>query len=124
MARSLSNLLMKDVDWCWYDEQNDAFGAIKDSLLTAPILALPDPNLPFSVVCDASNFAIGSALLRTDAEGRDRGVAFESHQLKVAEKNYPAYDKELRAIKYAFIKFRVYLLGSKPFVIYTDHADR
>ena len=26
-------------------------------------------------------------------------------------------------MKYALVKFRVYLLGNKPFVIYTDHAS-
>ena len=123
MARPLSNLLKKDVDWCWHAEHAIAFNAIKDSLLTAPILALPDPDRPFSVVCDASDFAIGSALLQTDADGRERVIAFESRQLKAAEKNYPVHDKELLAMKHALVKFRVHLLGSKPFVVYTDHAS-
>ena len=123
MARPLSNLLKKDVSWCWDDTHNDAFKAVKDSLLHAPILALPDPERPFSVVCDASDFAIGSALLQTDVDGRERVIAFESRQLKAAEKNYPVHDKELLAMKYALVKFRVHLLGSKPFVIYTDHAS-
>ena len=78
MDRPLSNLLKKDVDWCWHAEHAIAFNAIKDSLLTAPILALPDPDRPFSVVCDASDFAIGSALLQTDTDGRERVIAFES----------------------------------------------
>ena len=26
-------------------------------------------------------------------------------------------------MKYALVKFRVHLLGSKPFVVYTDHAS-
>ena len=56
-------------------------------------------------------------------DGRERVIAFESRQLKAAEKNYPVHDKELLAMKYALVKFRVHLLGSKPFVIYTDHAS-
>ena len=88
-----------------------------------PFLALPDPDRPFSVVCDASDFSIGSALLQTDVDGHERVIAYESRQLKVAEKNYPVHDKELLAMKYALVKFRVHLLGSKPFVIYTDHAS-
>ncbi|GMF35226.1 unnamed protein product [Phytophthora fragariaefolia] len=76
-----------------------------------------------SVVCDASDFAIGCALLQADAEGRERVVSFQSRQLKAAEKNYPVHDKELLAMKYALVKFRVHLLGQKPFVIYTDHAS-
>ena len=101
MARPLTNLLKKDVEWCWDTEHVDAFQAVKECLLRAPILALPDPDRPFSVVCDASDFAIGCALLQTDAEGRERVIAFEARQLKAAEKNYPVHDKELLAMKYA-----------------------
>ena len=111
MARPLSNLLNKDVAWCWSSTEADAFKAVEESLLHATILALPNPERPFSVVCDASDFAIGSALLQTDDEGRERVVAFESRQLRAAEKNYPVHDKELLAMKYALVKVRVHLLG-------------
>ena len=123
MARPLTNLLKKDAIWCWDAVHAQAFQAIKNILLHAPILALPDPDRPFSVVCDASDFAIGSALLQTDVNGHERVIAYESRQLKAAEKNYPVHDKELLAMKYALVKFRVNLLGSKPFVVYTDHAS-
>ncbi|GMF18692.1 unnamed protein product [Phytophthora fragariaefolia] len=123
MARPLTNLLKKDAVWSWTSEAQQAFEAIKSSLQSAPILALPDEDRPFSVVCDASNFAIGCALLQVDAEGRERVVSFLSRQLKAAEKNYPIHDKELLVIKYALVKFRVHLLSQKPFVIYTDHAS-
>ncbi|GMF52058.1 unnamed protein product [Phytophthora fragariaefolia] len=39
------------------------------------------------------------------------------------ERNYPVHDKELLAMKYALANFRVYLLGSRPFVVYTDHVS-
>ena len=86
MARPLSNLLKKDVDRCWGDTEHDAFQAVKESLFHAPILVLPDPDRPFNVVCDASDFAIGSSLLQTDVDGRERVIAFESRQLKAAGK--------------------------------------
>ncbi|GMF50579.1 unnamed protein product [Phytophthora fragariaefolia] len=123
MARLLTNLLKKDALWSWTSETEQAFEAIKNSLQSAPILALPDEDRPFSVVCDASDFAIGCALLQVDAEDRERVVSFQSRQLKAAEKNYPVHDKELLAMKYALVKFREHLLGQKPFVIYTDHAS-
>ncbi|GMF18910.1 unnamed protein product [Phytophthora fragariaefolia] len=87
------------------------------------ILALPDEDRPFSVVCDASDFVIGCALTQVDGEGRERVVSFQSRQLKAVEKHYPVRDNELLAMKYALVKFRVHLLGKKPFVIYTDHAS-
>ena len=93
MTRALSNLLKQDADWCWNTEHSDSFHAVKESLLHAPILALPDPDRPFCVVCDASDFAIGSTLMQADAERRNRVIDFESRQLKAAEKNYPVHDK-------------------------------
>ncbi|KAE9200493.1 hypothetical protein PF004_g18985 [Phytophthora fragariae] len=123
IERPLTNLLKKDAVWSWTSEAQQAFEAIKSSLQSAPILVLPDEDNPFSKVCDASDFAIGCALLQVDAEGRERVVSFQSRQLKAAEKNYPVHDKELLAMKYALVKFRVHLLGQKPFVIYTDHAS-
>ncbi|KAG3044928.1 hypothetical protein PI125_g27145 [Phytophthora idaei] len=60
--------------------------------------------------------------MQHDHEGRDRVVYNQSRQLKPAERSYPVHDKELLAMKYALAKFRVYLLGSGPFVVYTDHV--
>ncbi|KAG2870426.1 hypothetical protein PC119_g27198 [Phytophthora cactorum] len=61
--------------------------------------------------------------MQHDHEGHDRVVYYQSRQLKPAERNYPVHDKELLAMKYALAKFRVYLLGNGPFVVYTDHAS-
>ncbi|POM74134.1 Pol protein, partial [Phytophthora palmivora] len=58
-----------------------------------------------------------------DDEGREHVISFQSRQLKAAERNYPVHGKELLAMKYALVKFRVHLLGTRPFVIYTDHAS-
>ncbi|KAG2799486.1 hypothetical protein PC112_g20878 [Phytophthora cactorum] len=99
----LSQLLKKEAEWKWTAE-------------------LADQDRPFHVVCDASDFAIGCALMQHGHEGRDRVVYYQSRQLKPAERNYPVHDKELLAMKYALAKFRVYLLGSGSFVVYTDHA--
>ena len=64
-----------------------------ERLFNATILALPDPDRPFSEVCDASDFAICIALLQLDVEGRERVIALASRYLKPAEKNYPVQDK-------------------------------
>ena len=55
MARPLTDLLKKDTDWRWDNTHAEAFRSIKESLLHAPVLALPNPEYPFSVVCDASD---------------------------------------------------------------------
>ena len=72
------DLLKKDADWVWSKDKEDAFTSVKQSLIEAPVLALPDAYKPFSVVCDASNFAIGSALIQKDDEGIDRVISYQS----------------------------------------------
>ena len=67
---------------------------------------MPNSEYRFSVVCEASDFDIGSALLQTDAEGRERAIAIESRQLKAADKGLPVHDKALLAMKYTLVKFR------------------
>ncbi|GMF58214.1 unnamed protein product [Phytophthora fragariaefolia] len=84
---------------------------------------LPDTSRLFHVVCDASDFAIECALMQFDAEGRERVVSYQSRQMKPAEKNYPVHDKEPLAMRYALIKFRVYLFGEQTFAVYTNHAS-
>ncbi|KAF1333196.1 Pol protein, partial [Globisporangium splendens] len=101
----------------------NAFVKVKSSLMEAPVLAIADHERPFYVVCDASDFAIGCALMQRDDADRERVICYQSRQLKPAERNYPVHDKELLAMKYALAKFRVYLLGSKRFTVYTDHAS-
>ena len=91
--------------------------------MQSPILAITDQDRSFHVVCDASDFAIGCALMQYDADGAERVVCYQSLQLQPAELNYPVHDEELLAMKYALDKFRVYLLGDRPFIVYTDHAS-
>jgi hypothetical protein len=123
LVKHLTELLKKDTPFEWTLERKESFRKIKGSLIQAPVLAIPNMEKPFSVVCDASDFAIGCALLQKDDNDNDRVISYQSRQLRPAERNYPVHDKELLAMKYAMVKFRVYLMGSKPFVIYTDHAS-
>ncbi|KAG6615942.1 reverse transcriptase [Phytophthora cinnamomi] len=83
--RPLSQLLKKEAVWNWTPDCQKAFDAVKRGLTEAPILAVADQDRPFHVVCDASDFAIGCALMQHDHEGRDRVVYYQSRQLKPAE---------------------------------------
>ena len=60
-TKTMSDLLKKDA-WTMSEVQVDAFTSVKQSLVEAPALALPDADKPFSVVCDANNFSIDNAL--------------------------------------------------------------
>ena len=117
----LSSLLKKDATWSCRPEHQAAFDAVKKILASAPVLVLPAK--PFHVVCDASDFAIGCALMQFDHEGHERVVSYNTRKMKPAEKNYPVHDKGSLAMRYALIKFRVHLLGERTFALYTDHIS-
>ncbi|GMF36895.1 unnamed protein product [Phytophthora fragariaefolia] len=61
--------------------------------------------------------------MQFDDEGRERVVSYQSRQFKPVEWNYPAHGKELLVMRYARIKFRVYILSEQTFAVYTDHAS-
>ncbi|KAG9444943.1 hypothetical protein H6P81_016283 [Aristolochia fimbriata] len=62
IAKPLSNLLSKDVKFDFNTECLLAFDLLKQKLISAPIIVSPDWNLPFELMCDASDFALGAAL--------------------------------------------------------------
>jgi hypothetical protein len=119
----LTDLLAKDKPFDWTDAQDTSFTAIKNLLTDDITLKFPDPNKPFSVTTDASDFAVGAVLAQYDPATKEhRPVAFESRKLRPAEINYPTHDRELLAIIHALKTWRVYLDGNH-FDIYTDHQS-
>ena len=54
----------------WRQEHAVAFDAMKKSLASAPVLILPGTYKLFHVFCDASDVALGCALMQFDDEGR------------------------------------------------------
>ncbi|KAG2770333.1 hypothetical protein PC129_g14393 [Phytophthora cactorum] len=84
---------------------------------------LPDDSKPFDVVCSANDIPNGCVLMPFDDDEHEHVIRYQSRQLMAAERNYPVHDKELLAMQYALIKFRVYLLGEQSFAVYTDHAS-
>ena len=102
------------------DECLESFCRIKQALISAPILQPPDWDLPFEIMCDASDHAVGAVL----GQRRDKKpvvIYYASRTLDEAQQNYTTTEKELLAVVFAMEKFRPYLLCSKV-IIYTDHS--
>jgi hypothetical protein len=108
----------------WTAEHEQAFNTIKGLVLSADCLTTIDHTDPgdnkIFVTCDASDWRTGATLSFGPTWESSRPVAFDSMQLKGAEKNYPVHEKELLAIIRALKKWRSDLLGTH-FYIYTDH---
>nr|GEX57150.1 reverse transcriptase domain-containing protein [Tanacetum cinerariifolium] len=62
IARPMTHLLKKDTPFVFSKDCIDAFKTLKKKLTEAPILVVPDWNLPFELMCDASDFTIGAVL--------------------------------------------------------------
>ncbi|GKC69334.1 reverse transcriptase domain-containing protein [Tanacetum coccineum] len=97
-----------------------AFETLKKKLTEAPILIAPDWDLPFELMCDASDFAIG-AVLGQRHEKHFRPIHYASKTMTEAESHYTMTKKEMLAVVYAFEKFRSYLILNKS-IVYTDHS--
>ena len=86
----------------------------------APIIQPLDWKLPFEIVCDASDYAVGAVLGQTK-DKKHHAIAYASKTLTGAQLNYATTEKELLAVVFAIDKFRSYLVGTKV-IVYTDHA--
>ncbi|GJZ45559.1 reverse transcriptase domain-containing protein [Tanacetum coccineum] len=98
----------------------DSFNTLKRKLTEAPILIAPDWDLPFELMCDASDFAIG-AVLGQRKNKHFQPIHYASKTMNEAQTHYTTTEKELLAVVYAFEKFRSYLVMSKS-IVYTDHS--
>ena len=110
VAAPLTDLTHKDTPYHWSDHCDQAFLELKKRMTEAPVLAIPDPELPFEVTTDASDFAVGGVLSQDQGQG-SQPVAFTSRKMNPAERNYAAHEKETLAIMHALSKWRVYLEG-------------
>jgi len=108
----------------WTSEHQIAFDAIKDLVVSRECPMVIDHTNPADnkifVMCNASEKYTGTVLSWGWTWESAQLVAFDSMQLRDAQKNYPVHEKEMLAIVQALKKWQSDLLGSQ-FVVYTDH---
>ncbi|KAK3540883.1 hypothetical protein QTP86_002978 [Hemibagrus guttatus] len=108
----------------WGPEAELAFNKLKCRFTSAPILILPNPEIPFTVEVDASDVGVGAVLSERGADNKLHPCAFLSHRLTPTERNYHVGDRELLAVKLALEEWRHWLEGAKhPFQVLTDHKN-
>ncbi|GJR35593.1 reverse transcriptase domain-containing protein [Tanacetum coccineum] len=83
-------------------------------------LVAPDWDLPFEIMCDASDFAVGAVLGQRKTK-HFQPIYYASKTMTDAQAHYTTTEKELLAIVYAFEKFWPYLVLSKS-IVYTNHS--
>lgn len=115
ITEPLRRLILKDTEWIWEHEQEEAFMKIKRIMMTPPVLAYYDVNANVTLSVDASSKAFGAVLLQNG-----KPVAYASKSLTKAQENYPQIEKEAAAIRFACNRFHDYIYG-KNIKIETDH---
>nr|GEY14393.1 reverse transcriptase domain-containing protein [Tanacetum cinerariifolium] len=93
---------------------------VKEKTHGSSNLDCPKLDLPFELMCDASNFAIG-AVLGKRHEKHFKPIHYASRMINDAESNYTTTKKEMLAVVYAFEKFQSYLIMNKS-IVHTDHS--
>jgi hypothetical protein len=89
IARPLTDLLKKGVYFVWTTNHDMVFSALKQALMTAPVLALQDFTKPFSIQTNASELGVGAVLLQ---EGHP--LAFLSKALGHRTRGLSTFEKE------------------------------
>uniref|UniRef100_A0A2N9ET94 RNA-directed DNA polymerase n=1 Tax=Fagus sylvatica TaxID=28930 RepID=A0A2N9ET94_FAGSY len=120
ISRPLCNLLLKESTFEWTESCEVAFKKLVQLLTSAPIMQAPDWSLPFEIMCDASDYAVG-AVLGQRKDKKPHVIYYASRTLNSAQMNYTTTEKELLAVVFALDKFRSYLMGTS-IVVFTDHA--
>ncbi|KAL6338382.1 hypothetical protein AAG906_018753 [Vitis piasezkii] len=120
ISKPLCELLVKDAKFVWDEKCQKSFEELKQFLTTAPIVRAPNWKLPFEVMCDSSDLAMGAVLGQRE-DGKPYVIYYASKTLNEAQRNYTTTEKELLAVVFALDKFRAYLVGSS-IVVFTDHS--
>ncbi|KAL4028533.1 hypothetical protein IC575_011730 [Cucumis melo] len=117
IATPLTQLTRKGAPFVWSKACEDSFQNLKQKLVTASVLTVPDGSGSFVIYSDASKKGLACVLMQ-----QSKVVAYASRQLKSHEQNYPTHDLELAAVVFTLKIWRHYLYGEK-IQIFTDHKS-
>ncbi|GKA23819.1 putative nucleotidyltransferase, ribonuclease H [Tanacetum coccineum] len=97
IARPMTQLSVKDAPFKFLEECIQAFDKLKRKLTQAPIMIKPDWSLPFEIMCDASDYAVG-AVLGQKIDKHFKPIHYASKTMNGAQENYTTTEKELLAV--------------------------
>ncbi|GBG45518.1 hypothetical protein CBR_g78980, partial [Chara braunii] len=120
IAAPLTDLTKKDTSFLWTSECQEAFTRLKEALIRAPVLKLPDPTLPFVMTTDASQYGVGAVLQQDDGNGL-QPIEYMSKKIKTKKLQDSTYEKELYALVSSLKHWKHFLLG-RHFKNFSDHS--
>jgi hypothetical protein len=69
-----------------------SFNILKEALISTPIIQPPDWSIPFEIMCDASDYAMGAVLGQTK-DKKHHVIAYASKTLTGVQLNYATTEK-------------------------------
>ena len=120
ITKPLNDMLTKDAEFVWAQEQQQAFEQLKNAISEQSMLEFPRKKWQFEVRTDASTMAVGAVLLQRDPEGKPHIIEHFSKALAKAQRKVSIPVLECFAIIMALCKFRPFIFGTH-FKIFTDH---
>ena len=127
LARPLNALTRKNISFEWTPVCQESFKLLKASLMTEPILTYPDPNLPYVLFTDASNYALACVLTQEKThqiEDKEvkmlHPITYMSGLFRGSQMNWACLTKEDYAI-YMSIKKLAYYLEDADITLRSDH---
>ena len=111
----LRQLLHKESEFQWHHKHQTAFDTLKALVRNANTLTYFDPEQPAIIQVDASQYALGAALLQNN-----KIIAYASKSLTDTEKRYANIERKMLACVLGAERFHTYVYG-KPFTIESDH---
>ena len=109
--------MLKKDNFQWTQKQTTAFQNLKETMISAPVLALPNFSEPFTLETDASGTGLGAVMMQ-----QGRPIAYYSSTLCPKNAALSTYEKEYMAILLAVEQWRAYLQHVE-FLILTDHCS-
>nr|GEU80737.1 hypothetical protein [Tanacetum cinerariifolium] len=108
VARPMTQILVKDAPFNFSEKCIQAFDTLKRELIQASIMIKPEWSLPFEIMCDASDYAVG-AVLGQRINKHFKPIHYANKTMNKAQKSYINTEKELLAVVFAFEKSCQYL---------------
>ena len=115
----LRSLLVREVDWQWHGEHEEAWRRLKEAISVHPVLKYYDEKKALKVSSDASKDGIGAVLLQ-ETGGEWMPIAYASRSMTSAERNYTQIEKEQLGVVFACERFHTYIYG-REVTVETDH---
>ena len=115
LSEPLRRLCKSGVKWAWESEQQNAFEAIKQVIMTLPVLAYFDKTKRHTIQCDAPKKGLSAVLLQ-----ESKPVMYMSRALTETEQSYSNIERELLAIVFALERLNHYTFG-RTITVQSDH---